>query len=174
MRFSSLSRSLSRSDRLALYILLGGTAFVALVSVVFLWFLNPLLTHLYGGTLYTHLIKLRRHHGPLDYASFVENSRILFSRLCLLAVFLDLTIAAWVARGTVRRRVISFFTELASPINLALFRIEVFTTNICPNCESAHLRRSRVRWFEWPIKSRIEPVRCRACRCRFWRRRRCA
>ena len=99
MRFSSLRRS----DRLALYILVGGTAFVALAIVIFHWFLNPLLTRLYGGALYAHLIKLRRHHGPLDYASFVENSRILFSRLCLLAVFLDLTIAAWVARRTVRR-----------------------------------------------------------------------
>jgi hypothetical protein len=66
MRFSSLSRS----DRLALYILLGGTAFVGLAIVVFLWFLSPLLTHLYGGALYTHLINLRRHHQPVDYASF--------------------------------------------------------------------------------------------------------
>jgi hypothetical protein len=101
MRFSSLSRS----DRLALCIL-GGTAFVALAIVVVLWFLNPLLTRLYSGALYAHLIKLRRHHGPLDYASFVGNSRVLFYRLCLLAVFLDLTIAAWVARGTVGRLVI--------------------------------------------------------------------
>ena len=164
--------SLSRSDRLALYILIGGAAFVALAIIVFLWFLNPLLTHLYGGALYAHLIKLRRHHGPLDYASYVENSRVQFSRLCLLAVFLHLTIAAWVARGTVRRLVISFFTEPASPINLALFRIAVFTANICPNCQSAHIRHSRMRWFEWPIKSVIEPFRCRDCRCRFWRRRR--
>jgi hypothetical protein len=169
MRFSSLSRS----DRLALYILLGGTAFVALTIVVSLWFLNPLLTHLYGGTLYAQLIKLRRHHGPLDYASFVGNSRVLFSRLCLLAVLLDLTIAAWVGRRTMRRLVMSFLTESASPMNLALFRITVFTAKICPHCQSADLRRSRVRWFEWPIKSLIEPIRCRACRCRFWRRRRC-
>jgi hypothetical protein len=150
MRFSSLSRS----DRLALYILFGGTAFVALAIVVFLSFLNPLLTYLYGGALYAHLIKLRRHHGPLDYASFIENSRVLFSRLCLLAVFLDLTIAALVARGTVVRLVIGFVT-----------------TNVCPHCQSGHLRRSHVRWFEWPIKSLIEPFRCRECRCRFWRRR---
>ena len=168
MRFSSLSRS----DRRALYILLSGTAFVALAIVAFLWFLNPLLMHLYGGALYAQLIKLRRHHEPLDYASFVGNSRVLLSRLCLLAVFLDLAIAAWVARGTVRRQVISFFTEPASRINLALFRIAVFTADICPHCQSAHLRRSRVRWFEWPVKSLIEPFRCRACRCRFWRRRR--
>src|SRR5215475_3479922 len=148
MRFSSVSRS----DRFALYILLGGTAFVTLAIVIFLWFLNPLLTHLYGGALFIHLINLRRHHGPLDFASFVGNSRLLFSRLCLIAVFLDLTIAAWVARGTVRRLVISFFMEPASSINLALFRIAVFTTNICPHCQSSHLRHSRVRWFEWPIK----------------------
>ena len=153
MRFSSLSIS----DRLALYILFGGTAFVALAIVIFLWFLNPLLTHLYGGSLYAHLIKLRRHHGPLDYASFVGNSRVLFSRLCLLAVFLDLTIATWVARATVLGLVISFVT-----------------TNICPHCQSANVRRSHIRWFEWPIKPVIEPFRCRACRCRFWRHRRCA
>src|SRR5215475_14266468 len=103
MRFSSVSRS----DRFALYILLGGTAFVTLAIVVFLSFLNPLLTHLYGGALYAHLV-------------------------------------------------ISFVTR-----------------NICPHCQSAHVRRSHVRWFEWPIKSLIEPFRCRECRRRFWRRRKC-
>ena len=51
-----------------LYILPGGTAFLALAIVVFLSFLNPLLTHLYGGALYAHLIKLHRHHAPLDDA----------------------------------------------------------------------------------------------------------
>jgi hypothetical protein len=99
MRFSSVSRS----DRLALYILLGGTAFVAFAIVASLWFLSPLLTHLYGVALYAHLIKLRRHHGPLDYASFFGNSRVLFSRLCLLAAWLRCSPLNWEFVGKIYR-----------------------------------------------------------------------
>jgi predicted DCC family thiol-disulfide oxidoreductase YuxK len=126
MRFEPLSRA----DRRAVFILLGGGAFVALSIVVFSWFLNPILTHLYGGALYSHLERLRRHHGPLDYGSFISNSRLLFSRLCLLAIFLGLALAAWVARKTVRNLVVNFFQAPASPINLALFRIAVFGVSL--------------------------------------------
>jgi hypothetical protein len=47
-----------------------------------------------------------------------------------------------------------------------------FTANVCPHCESVYIRHSHVRWFEWPIKSLIEPFRCGACQRRFWKRRR--
>lgn len=126
MRFSSLSKS----DRLAVSILLCECVFIALAILFFLCLLNPLLTHLYGGALYAHLTKLRRHHGLFDYGSFIESSRLLFSRLCFLTVFLALAIAGWVSRRTVRRLVVSFFTEPGSPINLALFRIAVFGVSL--------------------------------------------
>ncbi len=118
--------SSSKSDRIAQWILLCGAVFVGLSIVVFVQFLDAILQHLYGGMLFTLYVKLRHSHGPMSPEMFVQNGRLQFSRLCLLVVFLDLGLAAWVARGTVRRLFSDFFTTPASPVNLAIFRIAVF------------------------------------------------
>ena len=40
----------------------------------------------------------------------------------------------------------------------------------CPHCGSTHVRRSRVRLWEWPLKplTRKRPHRCENCRWRGW------
>jgi predicted DCC family thiol-disulfide oxidoreductase YuxK len=119
-------QSSSKSDRTALFILACGALFVAFAIAVFIWFLDPLLRHVYGGTFYAHLIRLRRHQGAMDLDAFIDSGRLHFSQLCLLAIFLDGCVAAWVARDTVRRLLKAFFTTPTSPVNLALFRIAVF------------------------------------------------
>jgi predicted DCC family thiol-disulfide oxidoreductase YuxK len=122
---------LSRPDRIAVFILLCGGMFVAISIAVFIWFLNDALRALYGGTLFAHLVKLRRHAGPFDFDTYIRSGRLLFSRLCLGTVFLDLAVAAWVSRRTVSRLLVEFFTERVSPFNLAFFRVAVFGVILC-------------------------------------------
>jgi len=41
----------------------------------------------------------------------------------------------------------------------------------CPRCQSGHVHRSRVRWYERPVKlaTSRRPYRCHACGWRGWR-----
>jgi predicted DCC family thiol-disulfide oxidoreductase YuxK len=140
------ARVLLVSSLVTLTLVLAGWLLFSLIS-------GPLVTAMYQGKSLPVLNRLIRDrtHTPLEY--YLVSSRVQFSRLVMLAVFVQAIVVAGLLWRETRRTVTAFFTATSAPINLAILRIVLFAVLFrCVDVE-------HVVWFSSiPPELRFPPI----------------
>jgi predicted DCC family thiol-disulfide oxidoreductase YuxK len=116
----------TRGEKLAGIALVSALLYFILALIIFSFLLDYLIARMYVGKSYPVLSRLIHitHEAPISY--YLERAHLCFSRLSLIVIGAHLGLAAFFARASMRRIIISFFTTPSSPTNLAIFRIAVF------------------------------------------------
>jgi len=116
----------TRGEKLAGIALVSALLYFILALIIFSFLLDYLIAWMYVGKSYPVLNRLIHitHEAPISY--YLERAHLCFSRLSLIVIGAHLGLAAFFARASMRRIIISFFTTPSSPTNLAIFRIAVF------------------------------------------------